>query len=221
MRPPAARVRQDDPRIMAFDAFRAEHPHATLTLEQRRRYASLCARASQARAYLRNHPEMVGWYAQREMLASMGMDVAGAGPSPVSPAGRAAARARAEQDRQAQAQEHAYLMTCQLPDPLLVRVGERTAEALAERRAAAAERRRIEAYRREHGRAEARQLSSAAVLDDPASTPAQRRQARMGTAWDVRVQEDELFMAREGLAVRCHRHTQSVPMIRRRHRAGS
>ena len=206
---------------MEFDAFRAEHPHATLTLGLRRRYASLCARASQARAYLRKHPEMVGWYAQREMLASLGMDVAGAGPSPVSPEGRAAQRARAAQLRQAQGQEHAYLMTCQLPDPLLVRVGERSAEALAERRAAAAERKRIEAYRREQLRIEARQQSSAATLDDPAATPAQRRQARMGTAWEIRVQEDELFMALEGLTVRCHRHTQNVPMIRRRHRAGS
>ena len=206
---------------MRFDAFRAAFPHATQTMEQRKRYAALCASAAQARAYLRRHPEMAAWYAEREMLASLGADMAGAGPSPDSPAGRAAARAQADRDRREQGREHVYLMTCQLPDPMLVRVGERSADAQADRRDVAIERRRIEAYRREQARIDARQQGSAATLDDPAATPEQRRLARMDTAWAVRVQEDELHMAMEGLLVRCHRHTQSVPMIRRRHRAGS
>ena len=219
--PIAARQRENDPRIMAFDAFRAARPHSALDAAGRMRYKYLSTAASRARALLARHPALAAWYAKREALAAMGMDVSRAGPSPLSAAGRAAERAQAEQERLAVEREHVYLMTCQLPDPTLVRVGERSEDAAADRQAVATERKRIESYRREQARIEARQRASAATLDDPVATAGQRRLARMDMTWPARVSEDELFMALEGLTVRCHRHTQNVPMIRRRHRAGS
>ena len=206
---------------MAFDAFRAAHPFGGQSAAERMHYAVLSRRAVRARALLRRHPVLVQWYAQRELLAALGQDPAGAGPNPITNAGKRATTAREREQAEARAREPAYLMTCELPEPWLVRPGERSPEAAAERYAVEAERRRIESYRAKHGRGEAATQQHIDALASP-DTPAQlRRLARVLTPWEVRVQEDELFMALEGLTVRCHRHTQNVPMIRRRHRAGS
>lgn len=214
-----ARQRESDPRIMAWGAFKAAHPFGGQSVQQRQEYARLSLQATRARTLLRKHPALVAWYAQRELLASLGQDPAGAGPSPLTAAGKAAARAREQAEASAREREHVYLMTCDLPDPTLVRVGERSPEAAAERYALMAERRRIEAYRAKEYARIAPAARQEAVLASDGATPQQRRLARTDTPWEVRVQEDELFMALEGLVVRCHTHTQNVPMIRRRHRA--
>ena len=216
-----ARQRENDPRIMAWEAFRASHAFTRHTVAQRQAYARLSLRATRARTLLRRHPELVAWYAQREALASMGLDVAGAGPNPITAAGRAFAREREREAAAAREREHQWLMTCALPDPSMVRVGERSPEAAAERNAVLAERRRIEAYRARETARLRPAVRQAVVMASEEATPQQRRLARACTSWDVRVQEDELFMAREELRVRCHRHPQDVPMIRRRHRATS
>lgn len=214
-----ARVRENDPRIMHFERLRLGKRHKDMTARERRDYAVASTRASRARALLRRRPELVAWYAAREALAVVGLDPAGAGPSPRTPEGRDLARRRAADALAEQERERVYLMTCELPDPTMIRPGERSPEAAAERQAAAAERKRIEAFRAAEARKQAGQQRHALALDNPKASPTERRIARSHAAWHVRVQEDELFMAMNDLRVRCHTHTQQRVMLARIHTA--
>lgn len=211
----AARIAETDPRIMRFEAFKRDHPRRTLDAAGLKRYAMLCTCASQGRAHLRKHPELVHWYARREMLMAMGRPASDAGPSPTTPQGKRLAREQARAEKARKQQEHEWMMSCELPRPHMVRPGERSADALAERREATKLLREILDYRKreeEKARRTSR-LDGSTPIDT--LTAAERRTARCHMGWRARAAEDLMWLADHGLHVSCERPTQRGDLIAR------
>lgn len=222
--------------VMRFDYFRQTMPpYRTLTAEQQREYRSLSSAASRARKLLT--PEQAHAYILRGMQRAMGVD-----PGPPTPEALAqAAGVQGEPD----SARRARLLAMDLrrsPRPAMHRVGDRSAEAQAERALRWQEWHEAKQLQAQAQRAEkAKARDAAKVLrvqertlkkSDPCSPVAKalRREvlaaqcdARYRKPWYLRCMEDLACIAQRGRAVpRAERHPLArVPLYDRPHHPAS